>query len=129
MVCDLERDRVLHVADAHTEASLAEFYELLGPARCGEVTVVAIDMWRAYIAATRQFVPGADRKIAFDKVHVVRLLVDAVDRVRRAENRSLRARGDDRLVRTRYWWLMNRKRLDRRWQQAVAPRRREGSPV
>lgn len=124
VVCDLERDRVLHVADEHTEASLAEFYELLGPARCGELTVVAMDMWRAYIAATRQYVPGADQKIAFDKFHVVRLLVDAVDRVRRAENRSLRARGDDRLVRTRYWWLTNQKRLDRRWKQAFAPLRR-----
>lgn len=31
VVCDLERDRVLHVADEHTEASLAGFYEALGP--------------------------------------------------------------------------------------------------
>jgi transposase len=50
-------------------------------------------------------------------------LVDAVDRVRRAENRRLRARGDPRLVGTNYWWLTNRARRDRRRWRAFAPLR------
>jgi len=113
VVCDLERDRVLHVADGHTEASLAAFYAALGPALCAGIEVVAMDMWRAYIKATRRYVPEAARKIAFDKFHVVQLLVDAVDRVRRVENRALRARDDARLVGTKYWWLTRRQRLAR----------------
>ncbi|HEV2238169.1 MAG TPA: ISL3 family transposase [Ktedonobacterales bacterium] len=118
VVCDLDGDRVLHVADEHTEASLAGFYEQLGPAACAAVEVVALDMWRPYIAATRRFVPEADRKIAFDKFHVAQLLGHAVDLVRRAEHRTLRARGAATLAGTRYWWLINPDRMDaQRWRQ------------
>ena len=43
----------------------------------------------------------------FDKFHIAKHLGDAVDRVRRQENRELRAQGDDRLVKTKYWWFQN----------------------
>lgn len=111
VVCDGETDVVLHVADAHTEASLAEFYAALGPAGCAGLELVCLDMWRPYIAATRAYVPGADQKMAFDKFHVARLLGAAVDRVRRQEQRGLRAAGDPRLAGTRYWWLTHPARL------------------
>lgn len=118
VVCDLERAVVLHVADEHKEASLASFYEGVGPAACAGLELVCMDMWRPYIAATRQYVPEADRKIAFDKFHVARLLGEAVDQVRRAEHRALRARGDPTLVGTRYWWLANPEQMDeQRWRQ------------
>ena len=41
VVCDLDGDRVLHVADEHTEARLATFYQGLGPAGCAGIEVVA----------------------------------------------------------------------------------------
>ena len=123
VVCDLDRARVLHVADGHGEASLAGFYQELGPARCAGLAVVAMDMWRPYIAATRQYVPDAERRIAFDKFHVIRLLVDAVDQVRRAEQRRLRAQGEPILVGTKYWWLTRRERLGRERWRAFAPLR------
>jgi transposase len=118
VVCDLDRDRVLHVADEHTEASLAGFYQTLGPEACAQVEVVALDMWRPYIAATRQFVPHAERKIAFDRYHVARLLAHAVDLVRRAEHRTLRSQGKTTLAGTKYWWLTNPERMDAlRWRR------------
>lgn len=52
-------------------------------------------------------VPGADSKIVFDKFHVAQHLSHGVDQVRRKENKTLRASGDDRLVGTRYDWLRN----------------------
>lgn len=122
VVCDLDRDVVLHVADEHTETSLAGFYQALGPAGCAGLEVVCLDMWRPYIAATRQYVPAADRKIAFDKFHVARLLGHAVDLVRRAEHRALRARGEATLAGTKYWWLTNPERM-------VAQRWREFAPL
>jgi transposase len=73
-------------------------------------------MWRSYIASTRRYVPDADAKIAFDKFHVAKLLGNAVDAVRRIENKALRAEGDDTLSGTRYWWLTRPDRMDeRRW--------------
>src|SRR5206468_8418269 len=39
--------------------------------------------------------------------HVAKHLGEAVDRVRRSENKELRAQGDERLVGSRYRWLRN----------------------
>lgn len=41
----------------------------------------------------QQHVADADRKIVFDKFHIAQHLGDAVDRVRRKENKTLRADG------------------------------------
>jgi transposase len=125
VVCDLDaaRARVLYVADDHTEQSLAGFFAEVGPAACARLEVVCMDMWRAYIKATRRYVPAADQKIAFDKFHVARLLGDAVDRVRRREHRALRAQGDATLTGTRYWWLANPAQMARARARQFAPLR------
>jgi transposase len=118
VVCDLKREVVVHVADEHKEESLDEFYESLGPEGLAGLEVVCMDMWRPYIASTRRYVPEADRKIAFDKFHVAKQLGDAVDRVRRNQNRELRAEADDTLTGTKYWWLANPEKMDeKRWRQ------------
>ena len=64
-----------------------------------------MDMWDPYIASTKRHLPGADQKIVFDKFHIAKYLSEAVDQVRRQENKQLRAEGDDRLVGTKYKWL------------------------
>jgi transposase len=55
----------------------------------------------------REHVPEADGKIVCDKFHVAQHLGNAVDKVRRKENKTLKAAGDDRLAETRYDWLRN----------------------
>lgn len=123
VVCDLERDAVLYVADDRQEQSLARFYTQLGPPACAALEVVAMDMWRPYIAATRTAVPDADRKIVFDKFHVARLLSIALDKVRATEHRALRAHGSSALAGTKYWWLANAAHMDAtRWRQFAALR-------
>lgn len=123
LVCDLQREVVLYVADDRKETSLDGFYEGLGPEGCEQLEVVCMDMWRPYITSTRRYVPGADGKIAFDKFHVARQLGDAVDRVRRAENKALLAEGDETLTGTKYWWLTNPEKMDERlWQRFASLR-------
>jgi hypothetical protein len=64
-----------------------------------------MDMWEPYIASVREDLPGAETKIVFDKFHIAKHLGEAVDRVRRREQKTLKAAGDDRLTGTRYDWL------------------------
>jgi len=64
------------------------------------------------VASLREHVPGADGKIVYDKLHIAKHLGDAVDRVRRRENKTLRAAGDDRLAGTRYDWLRHPAAMD-----------------
>jgi len=105
VVTDLDTSEVLHVSDDRRTESLADYFGALSSEALSKIEVVSMDMWPAYIKATRRFVP--DAKIAFDRFHVAQHLGDAVDQVRRREQKELRARGDNRLTGTRYLWLEN----------------------
>lgn len=107
IVNDIDRKRVLHVADGRTKDALLEFYDQFDDADLAAIEVAAMDMWGPYISATQDRVPGAATKIAFDKFHVFKHLLDGVDKVRRDENRQLLRQGDRRLVGTKYYWLEN----------------------
>jgi transposase len=107
LVNDLIRGPVLYVAEDRKQSSLDGFWETLTAEQIGGIGAVAMDMWDPYIASVREHVPEADGKIVFDKFHVAQHLGDAVDRVRRKENKTLKAAGDDRLTGTRYDWLRN----------------------
>lgn len=98
---------VLHVADERKQASLDAYYAGLSKAERAAIESVSMDMWPAFINATRAALPDADAKIAFDKFHVAGYLGDAVDKVRRAEHKALREQGRDDLVRSKYLWLRN----------------------
>jgi transposase len=71
-----------------------------------------MDMWDPYVNSTRKYLPDADRKIVFDKFHIAKHLSEAVDLVRRRENKQLKAAGDDRLTGTRYDWLRHPARME-----------------
>ncbi len=124
VVNDLDEGIVLHVADNRRQEVLESYFEDLGPKGCAALENIAMDMWAPFIAATRAHVPEADEKIVFDKFHIAKHLGDAVDRVRRRENRELRAQGDDRLVKTKYWWLQNPDTMSHRHWRDFSPLRK-----
>ena len=107
IVTDLDRRRVLYVARDRKQTSLDGFWGTLTDQQRQGIEAVAMDMHDPYLASVREHLPQADEKIVFDKFHVAKHLGEAVDKVRRAENKALRADGDDRLVGTRYKWLRN----------------------
>jgi transposase len=116
VVTDHDSGHVLYVADDRRQESLDGFYEDLEDDQRASIESVAMDMWKAYINSTREYVPGADRKIAFDKFHVARHLGEAVDKVRRREHKLLQQQGRDDLTRTKYLWLKNPEKMDEeRW--------------
>jgi transposase len=107
LVNDLNRGRVLYVAEDRKQSSLDGFWATLCEEQVGGIDAVGMDMWDPYIASVRLHVPEADGKIVFDKFHVAQHLGEAVDKVRRKEHKILKAAGDDRLTGTRYDWLRN----------------------
>ncbi len=114
VVSDLEGARVLYVADDRKQESLEAFWALgLTEAQRGAIAAIAMDMWAPYVQATRARIPDADRKIVFDRFHCAKHLNEGVDRVRRAEQRELRAQGDTRLTGTKYTWLRHPDRFSR----------------
>ena len=99
---DIDQARVLFVTegkDAATVAALADDLAVHGgdPEAIGEV---CIDMSPAFIKGVAEGLPNA--AITFDKFHAVKAINDAVDQVRRAEQKQ-----QSLLRGTRYIWLRN----------------------
>ena len=112
IVTDLDRTRVLHVADGRNRESLDIFFRGLDADQLAAIEAVAMDMCRAYIASVSDHVPDAERKIAFDKFHVASHLGDAVNSMRKQEHKLLAANGDNTLKGTRFFWLTNPDNMD-----------------
>ena len=111
IVCDLDQGTVQYVGEERREESLATYFAAFTPQDCARVAAVSMDMWPPYINAVRAAVPGADEKIVFDRFHIMQHVLAALDQVRRAENKALRAEGDGRLVNTKYLWLRSQENL------------------
>lgn len=111
VVSDLDGGTVEYVGDERTYASLAGFYRSLSPEQLAGIEAVAMDMWEPFISATQAHVPGAASKIVFDRYHVMTHMVEAVDTVRKAEHKALRALGDETLSGTKYLWLYSEENL------------------
>jgi transposase len=118
IVVDLERHRVLYLADDRKQESLDGFWPTLTPAQRDGITAVAMDMGEPYVQSTRAHLPEADAKIVFDNFHVVKHLHEAVDCVRRGEHRALKRDGAERLTGSKSLWL--RRLEDLRAEQRVA---------
>jgi len=116
ILTDIERSRVLDlVAERNLEASVG-LLETLTQTQRMAVKAVAMDMWPAYMSATRQCMPQAD--IVHDKFHISKYLGEAVDAVRKQEHRSLSQAGASPLVGSKWAWL--RKYPDGRSAEAIS---------
>jgi transposase len=103
---DLAGPRVMFVTAGKDAATVKAFADDL--ARHGgaaeNVSEVCIDMSPAFIKGTQEHLPRAD--ITFDKFHAVKIVNEAVDLVRRAEQKDR-----PELKKTRYIWLKNKANL------------------
>jgi transposase len=124
LVSNLDQGTVEYVADDRKQASLDGFYQGLTPGQLASIEAIAMDMWDPYIASTKAHVPGAVAKIVFDRYHVMKHMLAAVDAVRKAEHRALRAAGDETLTGTKYLWLYSEENLPEYHEERLAQLRR-----
>lgn len=105
VVSDLERGCVFDVAEERKEASFREILDTMSKEQREGITAVAMDMWEPYINVAEQELPEAD--IVHDKFHISKFLNEAVDSVRKTENKALIQEGVEALKGTKYLWLKN----------------------
>ncbi len=102
MDLDSERSRVLFVTEGKDARTVEAFKQDLeahdGQAK--QIEEACLDMSAAFIAGLREQFPEA--QLTFDNFHLMKLLGDAVDQVRREEQRT-----HPELKGTRYVWLKN----------------------
>ena len=87
VLTDIERSRVLDVVPERKLAAAKKLIETLSPAQRLTVDAVAMDMWPAFMSATRACLPQAD--IVHDRFHIAKYLGNAVDAVRKKEHDRL----------------------------------------
>ena len=108
---DLSAGRVLDVVEERTETATKTLLDkALTPYQQGEVQAVALDMWKAFANAITDKMPQAD--IVHDRFHISQHLNNAVDKVRRQENKVLAEQDDHRLKGTKFQWLCNEENLN-----------------
>ncbi len=106
LVVDIDGRRVAFVADGRSADTVRQFADHLEE-RGGDASHIkqaSIDMSRAFIAGVTENLTEAE--ITFDRFHVMKLIGDAVDEVRRAEVKSR-----PELRGTRYVWTKNEQNL------------------
>lgn len=116
VLTDVDRSRVLEVTPGRKLDDAQRLLSSLSDEQRAGVRAVAMDMWPAYMSAANTLLGNAD--IVHDKFHVSKYLNEAVDQVRRAEHKRLRAQGESPLTGTKYAWLKTMP--DKRCADAVA---------
>ncbi|MFC4768622.1 ISL3 family transposase [Effusibacillus consociatus] len=82
---------------------LQRFLEQKGVS-CSQIQEFCCDMSLAFIAGIEKYFPGAH--ITFDKFHVMKMVNEAVDQVRKEEQKQI-----PELNKTKYLWLRNENKL------------------
>ncbi len=89
VVVDHDTRRLVWAAPGRTSATVREFFELLGPQRCAQITHVSADGADFIDAIVAQTCPDAVR--VADPFHVVKWATAALDEVRREARNDARA--------------------------------------
>lgn len=109
LLVDLLQRKTIHVSEgkgANTVKSFAEDLMQHG-GKPDNITDVSCDMSPAFITGVKEYLPNA--KITFDKFHILKIINDAVDAVRREE-----AKTNPLLTNARYVFLKNESSLTAR---------------
>ncbi len=101
--------RLLYVGQRREKETLHAFLDEMGQEWCEGIKYVCTDMWRAYVGVVGERLSQALHIL--DRFHIVKLLNEAVDDVRKEEAAKLRKEGVDLLKGMKYAFLKRRENL------------------
>lgn len=105
LVTNIKTHRVIWAALGRTSEAIDSFFHALGPDRCRAITTVAIDMCDTYEGSVRRYCPHAN--IVYDRFHVIKMLNEAINEVRREEFDKAAWKGKKLLLNSK-WILLKR---------------------
>ena len=98
--------RLLWIGPDRTAKTLLRFFRYLGKERTAKLQFVCSDMWQAYLKVIAKKAPGAIHIL--DRFHVMQKLSKAIDKVRAAEVKQLKADGYEEVLKGGRWLLLKR---------------------
>ena len=100
---DAGQERLLHISEERTEASIRSFFDWFGEERTKALKFVCSELWPPYLKLVKE---RASRALhVLDRFHVMSHLSKAIDQVRADEPRKLNAQGISLLKNTRFLLL------------------------
>lgn len=114
VVADLDTSKVLYLTEGKDSSTITRFKEDFSHHKGipANINQICCDMSPAFIFGINNNFPGSD--ITFDKFHIMKLLNEALDQVRRKEQL-----GNVLLKKTRYIWLKNPSSLTKKQQKEL----------
>ena len=98
--------RLLWVGRERTRETLLNFFDWFGTERCSELLFICTDMWKPYLQAIVKKAPAAINIL--DRFHIMSHLGKAIDKVRAAEAKELKAKGEAPVLTGSRWCLLKR---------------------
>lgn len=109
--------RLLYVGKRREKETLNAFLDEMGESWCEGIKYVCTDMWKAYVTVVGNRL--SDALHILDRFHIVKLLNEAVDKVRREEAAKLRKEGVDLLKGMKYAFLKRPENLTEKQEERL----------
>ncbi len=103
VMTDTEGKRVLDIVKNRKAESVDTLWDSLTEKQKSGIEAVSMDFWKPFITGAEKHVPEA--AIVHDRFHIMKYMNEAVDKVRRKENKYLMTQQDKTLIGTKYLWL------------------------
>ena len=103
---DTGRRRLLWVGQERKITTLESFFKWFGKQRSARLQAVRSDMWKACLRVLKE--QASQARHVLDRFHIVQKLGKAIDKVRAAEAKQLKAQGKDPVLKSSRWLLLKR---------------------
>ena len=99
--------RLLHIAENRTARSLLGFFRMLGQERSATLKYVCSDMWQPYLKVIAK--KAGQALHVLDRFHIMAKMNKAIDEVRAAEAKQLKADGYEHILKHSRWCFLKRR--------------------
>lgn len=111
---DIDSSRIIYIADGKKTCTIKEFKEFFEKhnGKVEKITDITCDMNMGFTAEIRRTFKKA--KITYDKFHVIKVINEALDKVRKSEISE-----EPVLRKTKYIWLKNKSKLSEKQEEKL----------
>ncbi len=115
----MDGPEMLYIVEGRKERNLKKFWKWFGKERAMLITCAVMDMWKAFRNSFKAHCKRKGFQIIYDKFHVIRHLLQALNDVRKAELRKALGRFKDTLSGKKFILLARRARVRGKAREAL----------
>jgi len=117
IIRDLDLNGVIWIGLKRKKETLDHFFREIGEEKAKNIKVAVIDMWDPFISSIKENCPNVD--IVFDKFHVVKKAVEALDEIRKQEFSTASDEERKHMKRKRFVILKRKKNLEEKQKEKL----------